>query len=186
MSKDTKQRMMAGYEKRFRDVQDYLVVNYQGIPSEKVNDLRKSLRREKASMTVNRNALALKTFGKLDHKGLEGLVKSPAALAYGDDAVAVARALCRWIDEAGDEVKLQILGGVLGGRPVAPVEVKALSKLPDRKTMLAQVLATVMAPASVIANLLQSTLTQVPYMAANHADQKEKEGPGSQPAAAAS
>ena len=108
-------------------------------------------------------------------------------MAFGADGVSVAKALTEWLKEAGDETakKVTLRGGALARRRIAPADVSALAALPDKKTMQAQVVATVIAPATQVAGLLQATLAQVVYLVQGHIEKKEKEGAGT-PAAAAS
>lgn len=177
MSKAVKKLMVEDWTAALRDVQDCVVVGYEGISAELARGLRSRLRRDRASLRVVRNSLAGKAFRAAGLEGLEALMAGPTAIAYGEDGVAVAKALADWAEEVGEAgKKLQIRGGALARKAITAEDVKALALLPDKKTMRAQVLAVAVAPAAQIATLLDATLAQVAYLVANHVEQKEKEG----------
>ncbi len=186
MSKAIKKAIVSEWTESFRNVSDCVVLTYQGVPSEQVRSLRNRLRKDRGSMKVIRNALARKAFAEVGLSCLDDLIQGPTAVAYGEDGVAVAKALTEWVKEAGDETakKVKFRGGALARKKISPAEVTELAGLPDKKTMQAMVLATVMAPATQIAGLLQATLAQTAYLANAHIAKKEQEGPAAQAAPA--
>lgn len=184
MSKAIKKTMVSEWTESFRGVSDCVVLGYQGIPAEQVRSLRSRLRKDRGSMKVIRNALAKKAFAEAGLSCLDDLIQGPTAIAYGEDGVAVAKALTEWMKEAGDETakKLKLRGGALARKRITQADVAELAGLPDKKTMQAMVLATVMAPATQIAGLLQATLAQAAYLVNAHIEKKEKEGPAAEAA----
>ncbi len=178
MSKAIKQKMVTEWSRQFAGVQNCVVLSYQGVPAEQVRGLRSHLRRNQVSMKVIRNALARKAFSEAGLSCLEDLVQGPTAVAFGADGVAVAKALTEWLKDAGDEAakKVRFRGGALARHKITSGEVVALSELPDKKTMRAQVLSTVIAPAAQVASLLAASLAQVVYLVQSHIEKKEKEG----------
>lgn len=177
MSKAIKSRMSEQWVAEFRDLQDCVVVSYQGLTSSQTKELRQKLTKEKARLRVLRNALAGRAFEQLGIGCMKDLLSGPSAVAYGSDSVAVAKVLSQWVKDAGKEGKLKIQGGVLARQAIPAAQVEALAALPDRKTMMSQVLATVIAPATQVASLVQATLTQVPYLVQNHVEAMSKQEP---------
>lgn len=177
MSKVMKQRIVSEWTERFRPVADCVVFSYQGIPGERLRELRARLRQGGGRMQVLQNALAARAFREAGLSCLTDFIQGPSAIAFGEDAAGVAKTISAWLAEAGEEGKqVRILGGALARAPLAEAEVRSLSALPDKKTLLSQVLATAIAPAAQVASLVLATLTQIPYLAMAHIEKKEKEG----------
>jgi large subunit ribosomal protein L10 len=58
---------------------------------------------------------------------------------------------------------LVLKGGVVGGKTVSAVELKALADLPPREVLLAQFAGMLQAPLNKTANLLQAPMRKVAY-----------------------
>ena len=82
--------------------------------------------------------------------------KGPSAIAISfDDPVAPAKVL---VDFSKENDKLELKGGVLGGKVVDVDGLKALSSLPSKEVLLAQVLSTMNA----VPTALVTALSDVP------------------------
>lgn len=181
MAKAIKKQVVRELTHKFQDTQFCLVLNYQGITSLEGMDFRTDLRLNKMRMNVVKNSLAgiaLKGVGK---GGVSELFKGPVALLQGDqvDPVAVAKKAVEWKAKLP---KLAIRGAYLDGRVLSDKEVITLSRLPDRKALLGQVVGTLAAPMSGFATALNQIMAKFARVVAAVKDKKEKEGGAAPPA----
>src|SRR5690606_40275853 len=96
-----------------------------------------------------------------DAQALDPYLSGPSALAFAkEDPVATAKALS---DFARESRVLEVRGGVLGGKPLGPDDVKALADLPPREVLLAQVVGGIQAPIAGFVFVLQGTLRKLVY-----------------------
>lgn len=130
------------------------LTNMIGIEANQAVELRKKVRDAKGAIVVTRNTL----FGKAAEgthaeellKGLKGT--NAVAFAF-EDAPSVAKA----IYEASEDLEQVTLGkGFLGTELLESAKVIELAKLPSRDEMLGTVLATMMAPVSALARVLNA------------------------------
>ena len=101
----------------------------------------------------------------------EALVGSTAIAFALDDPPAVAKAI---VDFAKVNEAVEVKVGFLGTQMIAPDEVKALASLPPLPVMRAQLLGTIMAPASQLVRLLAEPGRQVAAVVKAYS---EKEAP---------
>ena len=130
------------------------LTNMIGIEANAAVEIRKKVRDAKGAIVVTRNTL----FGKAAEgthaeellKGLKGT--NAVAFAF-EDAPGVAKA----IYEASEDLEHVTLGkGFLGTELLEADRVIALAKLPSRDEMLGTVLATMIAPVSALARVLNA------------------------------
>jgi hypothetical protein len=88
--------------------------------------------------------------------------------------VALAKILIKF---AQDKPLLKIKGGVMPGRPLTAQEVDALSKLPAREVLLAQLLGLLQAPPQALVNLLSGVIRNFLNVLVAIRDQKGEETP---------
>lgn len=154
--------------------QGFLLCNNKGLTVEQVTTLRAKMREGKVAVKMIKNTLlriALERVG-IDPKPLAGLLKEETVLFAGlEDPVAPAKLLMESLK--GNE-KLVLKGGFLDGKVLGPAEVEALSKLPNKQQLQAQLLGTILAPAQNLASVLNASVTQVLY--ALEARRKQLEG----------
>ncbi len=118
--------------------------DYRGLQVKELQALRADLRKKGAEIHVLKNTLFRIAAG-------EDTAKFPAELHNGTTAFAfvyaneadVAKAL---LDYAKSSKKLVVKGGFFGGKALSDKEVQALSELPPRDVLIAQVIGTIAAP----------------------------------------
>ncbi len=158
-----------------------LVVNFKGISSLEAIELRSDLRVNQLRMRVVKNnlaAIALKSKGKQE---IAKLFDGPSAIWHGDtDPVTLAKKAVEW---RAKNPKVVLRGGYLNGRLLTAAEVIALSRLPDRKTLLGMVVGTLAAPMSGFVGALNQIASKFVRVVQQVKEQKEKAG-GDAPAQA--
>ena len=130
------------------------LTNLIGIEANEAVALRKTVRESNGTIVVTKNALFGKAAAGTHAEALLTGLKGPNAVAFAfEDAPGVAKA----IFEASEDLEAVTLGsGYLGTEELDASKVIALAKLPSRDEMLGTVLATMMAPVSSLARLVNA------------------------------
>ena len=135
-----------------------VLVDYKGITVEEDTKLRKELREAGVSYFVEKNTIlrfALKEAG-LD--GITNVLEGTTAIAISnDDQTAPARILGKFAEDCKDE-KFFLKAGYIGEDVYGEAGVKALSKIPSRETLLAQLVGSLQGPIQKLAATLQAVV----------------------------
>lgn len=121
--------------------------DYRGLKNKEIATLRNDLRKKGGELHVVKNTLFRKAVGD------EAAANLPDELHNGTTAFAfvyeneaeVAKAL---LDYAKSSKKLVVKGGMFGGKALTSKQVEALSELPSRDVLIAQVIGAIAAPLS--------------------------------------
>ena len=123
--------------------QEFIFTNYRGLTVEQITDLRGRLRAQQADYKVVKNRYAKLAFEQLDKGAAADVFVGPTAIALvKDDSAAIAKLLFDFAKDTSVEVK----GAYVDGRFFDAAQTEALSKLPGRDQLLAQLMATMNAP----------------------------------------
>ncbi len=137
---DQKQKIVAALREKFEAAKVVIVTDYKGLDVAQMNDLRRKLREAEVEYQVVKNTLLTRASQDTDVAQLVDTFKGPSAIALAfDDPVAPAKVLMQFSKEND---KLEIKAGVMNGKLLDLAAIGALSKLPSREELLAQVLGT--------------------------------------------
>lgn len=152
MNRTEKSSMVDVLKEKFLKANAAFVTEYRGMTVETLGDLRKKVRAGKGEVKVIKNRLAKIALKGSAFENLATEFKGPVAIAlsYGDP-VPVAKALTEAISDTSP-FKLRI--GSLSGKFVQTKEIEALSKLPDRNTLLSMMLSALQGPTRNLATVL--------------------------------
>lgn len=140
MNLDKKQEIANGLHDRLSKSKIVILTDYKGLDVESVNKLRSELTKSGIDYQVVKNTLLRKASEETDAALMNDQFKGPSAIAISyDDPVAPAKILTKF---AEDNDKLEIRCGVMGGKMLDIDGIKALSSLPSREVLLAQLLST--------------------------------------------
>jgi large subunit ribosomal protein L10 len=168
-----KKRIAEDLQQRFEKSSIVILTDYKGLDVASMNALRRKLREANTEYQVAKNSLLVRASEGNDVTLIKDLFKGPSAIALTfDDPVAPAKVLTDFVKE---NEKLEIKAGVLNGKIVDVAAIKALSALPSREVLLAQVLSAMNA----VPTSLVTALSDVPRRLVNVLqaikDQKEAE-----------
>ncbi|NPA06838.1 MAG: 50S ribosomal protein L10 [Chloroflexi bacterium] len=150
-----KQEFVALFEELLQASQALVIVSFQGITVPEMEQLRKSVRESGGRFMVVKNTLFKRA---LTAQGLplpeDGTVfEGPTAVAFAlQDPAATAKAVVDF--RKGREDLLRLKAGYLDGKPVAGEVMEQLAKLPPLPVLRAQLLGTIMAPATRLVRVL--------------------------------
>ncbi|MDO5301869.1 MAG: 50S ribosomal protein L10 [Tissierellia bacterium] len=150
-----------------------VLVNYRGLDVENVTALRKELREAGVGFKVYKNTMMRRAFNDLDINDFDELLVGPSAIAFSnEDAVAAAKIL---VKNAENMEALEIKAGYVDGKAIDVAGVEALSKLPTREVLIAQVLGGLNAPIQGLANVLTGNLRGLAVALDAIREQKEQQ-----------
>jgi large subunit ribosomal protein L10 len=133
-----------------------VLVDYQGMNVAQSTQLRARSREAGVEFVVAKNTL---TRMAADEAGVEDLSKylvGPTALAFSGDPVASAKLMAEFAEQVES---FALKGGLLeGGRVLDEGEVAALSRLPGREQLLAQVVGGISSPLTGLVTVLNNTV----------------------------
>jgi large subunit ribosomal protein L10 len=158
--------MVAEYQKKLGPAPDFVSVDTVGLSVAQFTELRKLAREKGISVFVVKTtlaAIALKDIparegganGESD--ALQGVLAGQTALVYGGEGLpAIARLVSDYAKKSG---KLAIRGGVFEKQVLTAAQVNRFRDIPDRNTLLSQVLSTIVAPLTGVLGLTQNLLS---------------------------
>ena len=152
MDINEKKRIADDLQGRFKRSTIVILTDYKGLDVSAMNTLRRKLREANAEYQVAKNSLLVRAAEGNDVTLIKDQFKGTSAIALRyDDPVAPAKVLTDFIKE---NKNFEIKVGVLNGKVVDLKGIKALSSLPSREVLLAQVLSTMNAvPTSLVTAL---------------------------------
>ena len=161
MDINQKQQITQDLQGRFEKSTIVILTDYKGLDVAAMNDLRRKLREANAEYQVVKNSLLVRASEGNDVTLIKEQFKGPSAIALSyDDPVAPAKVLADFVKENKNfEVKV----GVLNGKVIDYDGIKALSALPSREVLLAQVLSAMNA----VPTSLVTALSDVPRRMVN-------------------
>lgn len=133
-----------------------VIVSYEGINTEDDTKLRKELRENNVKYTVVKNTLLSRACDETGLEGLKTVLEGTTALATSDsEYAAAARILCGY---AKDHENFKVKSAYLDGAVIDMDTITALSKLPTREVLLANVLGAFQAPIASFARAMQAVV----------------------------
>ncbi len=151
-----------------------IVTNFKGMNVESMQNLRKKVKEQNIHFQVVKNTLARIALKDTPHEILRDHFKDCCAIAFGyDDPVVAAKVL---VEYTKTEKNFEVRFGSYEGQFLDASKIEALSKLPGKNELLAQLLGLLNAPATNLVCLLSNLLRGLLYALNGIKEKKEKEG----------
>ncbi len=171
-----KKRIVGELEGLFEGVSEVLVVRCRGVTGREMADARKEFRRAGVEMEVVKHKLV-----RLAVKGggmgrMGSLLDGPSAVVFGGEegVLGLAKVMAGWKKKVG---VVEVLGGVSHGAVLSPGKVERLSKLGSVERIRAELVGSLVGPASCLVGVLQQLLACVVHALEGI---KEKQGGSAQ------
>lgn len=170
MNREEKARVIETLAEKLRSG-SVVLVDYQGMDVARSTQLRARSREAGVDFVVAKNTLAKRAADEAGVEGIEKYLVGPTALAFSEDPVASAKLMAEFAD--GVET-FELKGGLLeGGRVLDESGVVALSKLPGREVLLAQVVGGISSPLTGLVTVLNNTIQGLVVALGQIAEQKQ-------------
>ena len=169
MNREEKARVIEELAEKLRD-NSAVLVDYQGINVAQSTRLRARSRESGVEFVVAKNTLAQWAANQAGVEGISEYLVGPTALAFSEDPVVSAKLMAEFSDEIGT---FELKGGLLDGDQVVDAEgVVALSRLPEREQLIAQVVGGIQSPIAGLVNVLNGTIRNLAVVLNQVAEQK--------------
>jgi len=147
-----------------------VLVDYKGTDVTTDTEMRRKMREAGVEYAVIKNTMLRFATAETGLSELHPFLEGPTALAFHtEDPVAPAKLVAEYV---GKDKPMQIKAGFVDGKVITSAEVEALSKLPAKEVLVAQVVGTMVAPISGLANVLNANIRGLAVALQAVADQK--------------
>lgn len=161
MEKSGKAAIIEGFREKSKKSSFACVTNFKGMTVEELTKLRVNIHNVGGEYHVIKNTLGRIAVTDTNHDVLKDKFHENTGVALGfDDPVAVAKSL---VDFAKGSQLFQIKCASLDGKAMDQAQIEALSKLPGREQLLAQLLGTMNAVPTNFVSLLANVLRGLLY-----------------------
>ena len=169
MNREEKARVIEELTERLRGG-SLVVVDYQCMNVAQSTRLRARSRESGVEFMVAKNTLAQRAANEAGVEGLKEFVVGPTAIDFTEDPVEGAKLMIEFSDEVET---FEIKGGILdGGRVMSAEDVVALSRLPGREQLLAQLLGAIQSPLAGLVTVLNAPMRNLAVVLNQVAEQK--------------
>ena len=172
-TRENKGEVINDLKEKLKETQLALVIDFQGLSVAEISDLRNRLRPTGTECKVTKNTFMEKAIK--DDQNWEAMSKflkgSSAILLVKDDMGAAIKAYQAFQKESK---KTDLRGGVMQGQALDPTQVKAITDLPTKDELIAQIAGALNALATKIAVGVKEIPTSIARGVQAIADQKQE------------
>lgn len=159
LTKDKKNQVINEVKELLNNSKMTVVASYTGTPVKALQSLRKQGKSNNTTIKVIKNRLVLKAIESTEADKNINKKDFSGMLLYAfnaDDEVAPAQILAKF---AKDQPTIEFVGAISSeGKYLTSDEVKALSTLPSKNELIAQVMATLDAPLNDVTSAISGNL----------------------------
>lgn len=168
ITKERKNELVDQYVEWTNRSQALIVTEYVGLTMKQIDDLRAKSREVGGEFHIVKNTLGRVAFKKAGLPVAEKMLEGSTAVAFAfTDAPALAKTLT---DFARTNEAIKIKGGYLEQRVMSSTDVKSLAELPPLPVVRAQLLGTLLAPATQLVRTLAEPARGVAAVIKAYAD----------------
>jgi large subunit ribosomal protein L10 len=139
-----KQELVNEIVAKAKDSQTVIVAEYRGLTVSEIQNLRRALRAEKASMFVYKNSLVERAADELGYSDLKEYLTGPNAIIFSEDVTAGAKVVTKFAKKFPDILKVK--GGVVEGKVVDSKTMKEVASIPSKEGLYSMFLSCLQAP----------------------------------------
>lgn len=141
--KKAKEATVAEIVKNAKESQSILIAEYRGLNVAQLQELRRALRKENASMYVYKNTLVARASKELGYD-LASYLEGPNAFFFSEELTNGPKVVAKYAKRFGEFLKVK--GGVVEGKVVDAKAMNEIASLPGREGLYAMFLSCLQAP----------------------------------------
>lgn len=151
---ESKKVVVEEIKKLISDSTSMIIIDYKGITVAQDTEMRNEFRKNGVTYKVLKNRLVKRALNELGYTQFDAMLEGTSAFAFGsEDSIAPARILFEAITKYK---KLEAKGGKVEDLILDAKGVEAISKLPSKEILIAQLLGMLQAPISGLARVLNA------------------------------
>lgn len=157
-----KEYMVSELSKRMREAKDIFVTDFTGLKGGELQQLRQTLRKNKAVYLVIKNSIGKRALKDCGFDAVATMIEGSVGLVLSkEDPVTTSKALVSFSKKTEP---FKIKGGYVDGEIFDEAGVKQLALLPTREVLLSMVIGTIRSPINGLVNVLAGTLHNFVYV----------------------
>ncbi len=143
-NKIAKREIVDQIKDKIQRASSFVILDYKGLTVAEDTQLRNEFRKADIEYRVLKNTLVKIALNELGYTDFDADLNGPTAVAFSyGDAIAPSKIAAQSIKKLN---KMSIKCGMLDGKYVDEATVQALSKVPNKETLLAMLLSVLQAP----------------------------------------
>ncbi len=168
ITKERKNALIDQYSEWLKQSKALVLTQYVGLTMKDIDNLRAKVRENGGEFHIVKNTLVQRAFEQNGYKIEKNQLEGSSAIVFAfTDAPATAKTIT---DFAKSSEFLKIKGGFLEKQALTPEGVKALAELPPLPVVRAQLLGTLLAPASKLVRTLAEPGRMIAAVIKAHAE----------------
>ena len=153
-----KEQVVSDIQDKFNRSESVVFIDYTGMTVEEVTALRAKFRAANVEYRVLKNTMLRRAADNLGLSDLDAHLEGTTAVAFSyEDPTAAAKII---MDFIRDSKKGSVKVGVIGNKVYGPETVDALSKIPEKNVLLAQLFSVMNGPAAAFARVVNAIREQ--------------------------
>ncbi len=162
LRREKKLELSRKLSEQLENVVAIIILGYTGLTVHQMEDIRNTVKDSGATFNVIKNSVVSKAIEGTKWEPLKEHLTGANAFALSfDDPAVLAKIL---VAKAKEHEKLKVKLGCLDGKIISAKQIEALSKLPSKEVLIAQLLGTMKAPISGFVNVLAANIRQLLYV----------------------
>lgn len=154
MNKLQKQDLANSFLSKYNSSDWVFLICYTGLQAGSTLAIRSDLRDSGAKMSVVKNKINRVALKQTKFANIEGLLKNQIAVIYGNDPVSISKVIKKYVTDGG---KISVIASSDGKNLYDVAAINKLADLPSVDVLRAQLLGTLLSPASTLARLLKES-----------------------------
>jgi len=142
---------------RFQSARSIVMADYTGLTVAQMTQFRSQCRAQNVECRVVKNRLAIIAADQADLAVIKDHLKGPTALVLGPESQVDPAKIV--IEFAKTNEKLTVKGGILDGQYLDAQQVEALSKIPSKDELIAQMMGSINSPLTGIAGTVNGVMS---------------------------
>ena len=143
-TQEAKREVVENIKELISSSQSFVVIDYKGLSVAQDTEFRNEFRKNGVSYKVLKNTLFKKALNELGYNQFDDALNGPSAFAFGhEDAIAAAKVA---VEGAKKYNTIQVKCGMFDKQYADAATVDAMSKVPNRETLLAMLVSVLSAP----------------------------------------
>lgn len=170
--KQEKQLLLDEIKDQIAENRDFVITQYAALTANKANEFRREIAKLGSHFEVVKKRVLIKAADQLGMQlALEQLAGHVGIVIAKSDVLDTVKAVIKFAEGSGAE--LQLLGAKVDGLLVSADDVVALSKLPSKDVMRAQLLGLLEAPMASMLGTVDAILTSLIHCINNKVDAEQ-------------
>jgi large subunit ribosomal protein L10 len=165
-----KEKLAEELKKELSVVKSIFLIDFRGLKTNELNNLRKKIREASSRYRVIKNRLIRKALTDSENQGILQHVDGPTSFAYTqDDPIPLAKVL---VDFSKESPELKLKAGFVDNAPLSIEEIKELARITGREDLVSKMCFILNSPLVGLIRVLRANQQNLAMILKQIADKK--------------